>query len=422
MSLEALKQILKRADASAAALFNADEVAAWPEGSLGTLRLLREDAPAKVITCPGCDMQCLKEVELIGEGKDTRGLIVCDQRDDMEPIEVPLESLRRWSADVGRLARSLALLLDGSGQAEEAVRGRLWWLGRVSAGPDSGVVFLACGARRDDAADVFGLPQVFRRSALPVVLTLSDVPAEGVFSENVGVVPLCGVLGLEDGQLRRDREAIAQAVRLVSANVQVVQYLFRRDGATWTVTFGGTTKTFADSKGMRYIAFLLEHEGEEFHVLQLAQQVDGVPPPDPRYLRMTAEQLEAEGTPLAGPTSQREIIDDKYQSDVEKEVRRLQESRDIAEAMGDDDAVAALQSEIEAHLTAIAGATGPGGRRSEFADEGEHARQRVQKAVYSSLRAIKRGLPELHTHLKASMLPLGYVVRYRPAAPVDWSF
>jgi hypothetical protein len=182
MSLEALRQILRRTDASAAALFGADEVAAWPAGSketLTTLGLLREDAPARAIVCPGCDLQCLKEVEVVGEGSAARGLLFCDQRDDMEPIEIPLERLRRWSADVGGLTSSLALLLDGSRQAEEVVRGRLWWLGRGSAA-DGGDVFLACGTRRDDAAAIFGHPQVFRGRSVPVVLTLSDVPAGGV--------------------------------------------------------------------------------------------------------------------------------------------------------------------------------------------------------------------------------------------------
>lgn len=198
--------------------------------------------------------------------------------------------------------------------------------------------------------------------------------------------------------------------------------LFRRDGATWMVTFEGITQSLLDSKGMRYIAFLLEHQGEEFHVLELAQQVDGAPPPDTRYLRMTAEQLEAEGIPVADRTSQREITGDKYRTETEQKVRELQAMRDLAEARGDEDAASAAQDEIDGYLSALAAGIGRGRRHREFADEGERARQRVQKAVYGSLRSIKKHLPKLHAHLKASMLPLGYTVRYRPASPVDWSF
>ncbi len=216
MSLEALIQILRRADASAAALFGADEVTAWPEGPLRTLTalgLLREDSSAKVITCPGCDMQCLKEVELVGEGTDARGLIICDQRDDMEPIEVPLESLRRWSVDVRHLADSLAVLLGGSRQAEERVRGRLWWLGQVALGEGHGDVFLARGTRQDDATGVFGQSQVLQGSALPVVLSLSDAPAQEVFSEHVRTIPLSSILSIEGGKLRVDMRAVATEVR-----------------------------------------------------------------------------------------------------------------------------------------------------------------------------------------------------------------
>jgi DNA-binding winged helix-turn-helix (wHTH) protein len=216
MSLEALKQILRRADASAAALFNADEVAAWPRASLETLTalgLLREDARAKVITCPGCDMQCLKEVELFGEGEDTRGLIICDQRDDMEPIEIPREDLRRWSVDVRFLANSLAVLLGGSRQAEERVRGRLWWLGQVSAGEHRGDVFLARGTRQDDAAGLFGKSQALQGSVLPAVLTLSDAPAQQVFGEHVRTIPLSSILSVEGGKFQVEMRAITKEIR-----------------------------------------------------------------------------------------------------------------------------------------------------------------------------------------------------------------
>jgi hypothetical protein len=198
--------------------------------------------------------------------------------------------------------------------------------------------------------------------------------------------------------------------------------VFRLDGQNWTVSFSGVTKSFRDAKGMRYIAFLLEHQGEEFHVLELAQQVDGTPLPNLAYSQMTEEQLESEGTPLASHTSQREIIDGKYQADVEQKVKRLQESRDIAEAMGDDEAVAAIQNEIEAHLTPVAGAIGRGGQRREFMDEGEKARQRISKAIHAALRVMEDRLPGLHAHLKSFLLPLGHTVGYGPTPPARWSF
>lgn len=216
MSLEALRQILRRADASAAALFNPDEVVAWPDGSLGmlmALRLLREDSPAEAIPCPGCEEQCLEKVEVTGEGDGTRAVIYCSRRDDMEPIEVPLERLRRWSLDVSFLADSLASPLGGSRQAEGWVRGRLWWLGQVPAGELRADVFLARGTRWDDAAGVFGQPQAFRGSSLPVVLTLSDAPAQEVFGEHVRTIPLSNILSIESGKLRLEMRAITKELR-----------------------------------------------------------------------------------------------------------------------------------------------------------------------------------------------------------------
>ena len=99
MSLEPLRQILRRADAPSPALFAAEEVAPGRKARLenyGVRRLLREDAPAEVSLARDAKSGALEKVEFAGEGDDTRAIIVCSRREDMEPIEVPLERLSRW--------------------------------------------------------------------------------------------------------------------------------------------------------------------------------------------------------------------------------------------------------------------------------------------------------------------------------------
>ncbi len=213
MSLEALRQVLRLADASAGALLNADDVTGWADGSLevfAALGLLREDAPARVIVCPGCNMQCLKEVELVGEGKNTRGIIICDQRDDMEPIEVPLERLRRWTVDADALAQVLADKVRAIGGVEGIVAERLWWLGRSTFRAGRLDIFLVRGAGWSDAEEATWSAARFQECSRALVLSMylslgSALPGKVDLS-------LARVLSIEGDKLCLDREVIEDEV------------------------------------------------------------------------------------------------------------------------------------------------------------------------------------------------------------------
>ena len=49
------------------------------------------------------------------------------------------------------------------------------------------------------------------------------------------------------------------------------EYLFRRDGDIWSVTFEGHTVRLRDQKGLHYLARLVADPGREFHVLDLVR-------------------------------------------------------------------------------------------------------------------------------------------------------
>jgi hypothetical protein len=58
----------------------------------------------------------------------------------------------------------------------------------------------------------------------------------------------------------------APAPRTSGAEARVL----RREGAYWTVAFGGVASRLRHSRGLSYLAYLLRHPGEEFHALELA--------------------------------------------------------------------------------------------------------------------------------------------------------
>src|SRR6516162_4932729 len=53
-----------------------------------------------------------------------------------------------------------------------------------------------------------------------------------------------------------------------------VDNVFRREGDIWTITHEGQSLRLRDFKGLRYIAYLLQHPGEQFHAVSLVTGVD----------------------------------------------------------------------------------------------------------------------------------------------------
>jgi hypothetical protein len=426
MSLDALKIVLQSADAACNALFGPDDIARWPGGAQEALveaGLLKQASHATSVVCHGCEEACLSGVEFVSgeDGAPLRAYVVCERRDDIGRVEVPLARLRRWTVDLGSLARSLSAVLGGPGEAEEVVRGRLWRVGRVPAGIDGTEVFLACGTRRDGAAAVFGQPHVFRGSSAPVVLTLSDAPADDVFGGNIGVVPLGRVLSIEDGQLCLDRQAITQAARAVSVvTVQAMGNIFRWDGDGWAAVFEGTTSHYPNGVGMRYVHRLLSHPGRGFGALELARLVDGAPAVSTADAKATRRQaLEENGLVEADPTDAGEIMDDEYRRDMRQRLHALNEEIASARRREDTAAEERLEKEKEQLLRFTAGALGLGGKKRKADDPHEKARQRARASIRRALVAIEKKHPTLWAHLLKS-LKTGYVLSYEPDRPITW--
>lgn len=421
MSLEALRQALRVADASAAALLDADEVAGWTEGSLAALAalgLLKKAPPAEVIACDGCEEQCLEEVQLVGSGDETRAMIVCSRREDMEPIEVPLERLRRWTVDVRALADALASCLSRAEQAEEVVRGRAWRLGQVPVGEARGDVFLARGVRWGDAEGVLGQSRALRGSSLPVVLTLSETPAQEVFGERTGVLLLSRVLHLEGKQLGLDMYPITQAVRLLSAETPgAVGNVFRRDGETWTVTYNGVTKRFRNTKGMRAIACLLTRPGEDVPVLLLARLVEGN-----LHLADGAHRPEegwVEDAESDAFDNSDEVLSARDMGQLKRRAAREKEQREIALRSGDDAEAERLQKSVAGIARVLKTSLNHRGRSRKFAGPQEKARKAVGRNIRDALRKIEKEHPGLWRHLNRT-LRTGGNCSYQPESEMSW--
>lgn len=389
----------------------------WPEEARQALLdqgWLRDAGYASQYTCTECEKECTEEVQFVEtlEGRPAKAFIPCIGGHGR--IYLSLEELRYWSIDINKIAASVAQMMELENKPEEIVSKRLWWLGMATAGEGSADFFLARGTRWRDAAEVFGQSQALQRSALPVVLTLSDAIAEGVFGERIGLVSLSRILSLDGKRLHLDQHAITQAARVVNAaQVPASGNLFRCDGATWTVTFEGETKTFRDTKGMRYIAVLLEHPNHQFTPGELVRLVNGEPDPTQNAITAVSEGERLDGNLHLVESSTGEQFTPE---EIGRQIKEFDQELADAERDGNPVLIAYVKNEKQEFMRKTAGHL----RRGNVVVENQAARKLVSHHVNAAIRRIGNAHPALGTHLTNTILPVGNTPCYTPGRSIFW--
>jgi tetratricopeptide (TPR) repeat protein len=190
---------------------------------------------------------------------------------------------------------------------------------------------------------------------------------------------------------------------------------FRKEGDFWTIAYAGTTFRLKDAKGLRYIAYLLAHPGQRFHVHDLIEAVEGSAT-DGRI----SSRAESEGLSVvrdiggSGPS-----IDARARSEYGTRLRDLQAELDEAERMNDLGRTELLRTEIEIVGQELTGSSGLGGRRRAQPSSAERARGVVRKNIRATLDKIRHEHPALGRDLAAA-ISMGYFCAYQPEHPVFW--
>jgi hypothetical protein len=182
---DALEELLARLAASydGAAFFSLAELREWPKAAVSTLKkckLLTEAAPANSATCNGCEQQCHMPVEIIIGSSRSAAFVVCDKRDDINRVDVPLERLDRWQASGEAMAAYLAATLGITRSLGVMTPSKQWDIGMLRG-----------------------------KLAAHLVLTNADT----LTLELAGhAVPLVEVLSLKSGRLKLRRETLIDYV------------------------------------------------------------------------------------------------------------------------------------------------------------------------------------------------------------------
>ncbi|MDH2429659.1 AAA family ATPase [Sphaerisporangium sp. TRM90804] len=176
---------------------------------------------------------------------------------------------------------------------------------------------------------------------------------------------------------------------------------FRRDGAVWSLGFGGRTVHLPDAKGLRDLHILLSLPGSDVPAVRLL---------DPRGGEVVVAARRMGGDP---------VLDDEAKARYRAHLSRLDEEIDRAAEQGDDRRAAEFDREREALLAELRSASGLGGRDRRLGDEAERARKTVTARIRDILRKLDTLHPALAAHLRATV-STGATCRYQPPDKTSW--
>jgi hypothetical protein len=209
------------------------------------------------------------------------------------------------------------------------------------------------------------------------------------------------VLGPEDAAL------IERLGKPGRAGATVSSATMKLEGKWWVVSWEGSSARLQDSKGLRYLAVLLARPGQERHVLDLVDRVEGTATlggPDRRTLGDAGE-----------------VLDARARSAYRRRIEQLRAEAEDALAADLLDTAEAKQTELDELVGQLARAFGLGGRDRRAASTTERARLNVTRALRAAVARIVDALPGAGAVLDRR-IRTGHYCAYEPAEsdPIRW--
>jgi hypothetical protein len=179
---------------------------------------------------------------------------------------------------------------------------------------------------------------------------------------------------------------------------------FTEQGGFWDVSLAGTSVRLKDTKGLRYLAELLDRPGVEQHALDLVDRVEGV----------SEDGIDRRALGDAGPA-----LDARARAAYRTRIEQLRAAADDAIERGNLDDAEQSQAEIDRLAAELARAFGLGGRDRTAAAAAERARLNVTRAIRSAIAKVAEGLPDAGAALDRQVRT-GLYCAYEPRDDVRW--
>jgi tetratricopeptide (TPR) repeat protein len=196
-------------------------------------------------------------------------------------------------------------------------------------------------------------------------------------------------------------------------------HVFRREGDYWTLLHEGSVIRLRDSKGLRCLARLLAHPGQE--ILAVDLEASGAEESEPWPVTRAGAYGRVELEARADLGDAGEMLDGPAKAAYKARLDALREELDEAERFNDPARAATAREEMDFLTGELARAVGLGGRDRKAASHPERARLNVTRAIRAVLRTLTRVHPSLAQHLSLT-IRTGRYCAYTPdpRAPITW--
>jgi hypothetical protein len=229
-----------------------------------------------------------------------------------------------------------------------------------------------------------------------------------VTAREVGMKPLeANVLELQAAAGLAEGESVAPAPEGRSA--LVASAVFRRDGGVWAISYEGKGVRVKDAKGLQYIAYLLRHEGREFHATELAAGADAEP----------ATGHEGDGHVAPGLGDAGAILDAQAAAEYRQRLEALRAELEEATEYNDTGRATRLREEIDFVAEELSAAYGVGGRARKAGDVADRARKAVTSRIRETIARIGKEHPALGRHFE-NAIRTGIFCSYQPERSPNW--
>jgi tetratricopeptide (TPR) repeat protein len=355
----------------------------------------------------------------------------------LDAPQVQLELLSR--ASLGRLYAEMNRLDEGRAhlaRCHEILSDGEDWRGLRGHLERADALLVACGGNLEVASKHFNdAVTIFRRYTLPweeaetlhlwgraLVRVGEAAHASGKLSGAIEIFRRHGA-----GQFWIDRTAAERAlierqgaaVPLFDQRPPDDEFLFRREGEFWTLSYQNGVFRLRDAKGLAYIAHLLRHPAKEFHVIELVNVVGGG---EQETAADSRDQMwDSRMTPGLGDAGA--LLDPAAKVAYKRRLDELRAELGEAREFNDPGRAERAEEEIEFLTRELARAVGLSGRDRKAASHAERSRVKVTKAIRVALSHIAKACPELGRHLEATIRTGEFCVYTPdPRAPVPWRF
>lgn len=213
--------------------------------------------------------------------------------------------------------------------------------------------------------------------------------------------------------------------RYVSKKKEVTEKenIFRHDGDFWTISYEGEAKPVKDTKGIHYIAYLLQNKTSLVGATELVRAFEG-PFTDvgtKEFAKMSEEQLNEyhlRKTSYLNDTKMSSVSKDKDEYkrmlyDINNEIVK-------AEKEGDSLLLKELQGQKEDLLNEVKANFGKKGRFRKSNQSEEKARKAVTACIRNAIKRIQKEHPSLGDHLSQS-IKTGTDCVYNPGQHTPWT-